>query len=466
MYQMTPEELANSVISKLKNKGDFSYPIDPFKILTDSGVEIVLKDFDTLDGIIINDEDNYTIVGININTGWQKQRFTAAHEYCHFIKDLKKEEYKTDYIRCLRKSNDEIEKYANQFAGCLLMPIDDLREICNQYKDERGFVSFDNVLLIAEYFGVSFSACVFKIAYGLHMIDGDIDPSLLRERICLYGPNQKKKELIPNRVDSRLLSNMINSMSTLMISLNNYTWDKFNQNYIYYDNKLEGVNVARDDLNYILADLNFNKKDSVFYNSGEEKIIMTLGNVELQNFVKNTTEPISILKCKKMHELLFGFVPFPECIGNYRNCDAMISGALIQPVPYYEISDKIIELEKEFQCFMKEIENCSIDKYVEQVAYFVYKFIVIHPFFDGNGRISRAMLNWMLRLKKLPPIYIEDKCRDEYYSSLREIDQNENYVPFIMFIEKRMLHTMYELHKYLSIDDFEIDEKESDNNVA
>ena len=57
---MTPEELANNEIEKL-------------------------------DGIIIKDSDNYVVVGINSNNTWQRQRFTASHEYCHFIKDLNKE---------------------------------------------------------------------------------------------------------------------------------------------------------------------------------------------------------------------------------------------------------------------------------------------------------------------------------------------------------------------------------------
>ena len=38
------------------------------------------------------------------------------------------------------------------------------------------------------------------------------------------------------------------------------------------------------------------------------------------------------------------------------------------------------------------------------------------------------------------------------------MDSKNNPVPFIMFIEKRIIHTMIEVHKYLFID--EIDEEE------
>ena len=127
---MTPEELAKFELDKLRKNSKLTFPIDPFKILRNAGIYVVLKDFENLDGIIINDEDNCTIVGINSNNGWQRQRFTAAHEYCHFIKDLNKEIGTTDYIECLKKSNKKIEKYANDFAGYLLMPTDELKLVC------------------------------------------------------------------------------------------------------------------------------------------------------------------------------------------------------------------------------------------------------------------------------------------------------------------------------------------------
>ena len=371
---MTPEELANNELEKLKKSGKLTFPIDPFKILRDAGVHIVLKDFEKLDGIIINDEDNCTIVGINSNNSLQRQRFTAAHEYCHFIKDLNKEEGESDYIECLKRANNKIEKFANDFAGYLLMPTGELKIICEQYKNEDGYIDFESITIIAEYFGVSFHACLNRIAYDLKLIDGDTSQEALKQRMREYRVSIKRRELIENTIDSTLLSNVVSSMSFLMADINKYTGQKFLQNYIYNDNKLEGVIIDRNKLNYILADLNYNSVNSKF--------------------------------------------------------------------------------------FMKNIDNYDVGEYIEQVAYFTYKFLVIHPFGDGNGRISRALLNWLLSKKKIPPIYIDQKCRKEYYDALSKMDSEENPVPFIMFIEKRIIHTMIELHQYLFID--EIDEEELD----
>lgn len=458
---LTPEKLANDVIEKLIEKtGKIEFPIDPFKLLKDSGVYVTLKNFENLDGIIIKDDEDVTIVGINKNSPWSRQRFTAAHEYCHFLKDLEREVGKSDVIKCLNNSKASIEKFANSFAANLLMPTAELIKICNEYKNKDGFVDFTNITIIAEYFGVSFSSCLNRIAYDLKMIEGDVSSVSLKMRMKEYQPYKKREELIKNKIDSKILSNMIDSLSYIMFDLNKYTGSKFLQNYIYNDNKIEGLNIDRGELNYVLADLNYNREESKFFNSENEEICMTLGNLELQNYVNSVDEDISIEKCKKLHQLLYKFVPYPDDNGKYRTNDAILIGGTIQPVPYLEIEDKLLKLDEELQYFISNIEKYSISEYIEQVSYLVYKFIVIHPFPDGNGRISRALLNWMLKFKNISPIYIDFSCRDEYYSALTQIDEKENYIPFIMLIEKRIINTMMEVNSYLFIDDVELSEED------
>ena len=40
---MTPEELAKNELEKLRKSGELTFPIDPFKILHDAGIYVVLK---------------------------------------------------------------------------------------------------------------------------------------------------------------------------------------------------------------------------------------------------------------------------------------------------------------------------------------------------------------------------------------------------------------------------------------
>lgn len=452
---ITPAKLAEETLKNIKEKyGEIKFPIDSFKLLKDSGVLISFSDFERLEGIILKDIDDITIVGINRLRPWTRQRFTAAHEYCHFIKDLKNNE-KINKIECLSDSNDEIEKFADKYASELLMPKYKLKELCDHHKNKDGFVDFDKIIYIAEYFGVSFESCVFRIAYTLKMIDGNTEYKELKKRIKNYHPDKMRKELILENNDSLLIGNVIDSFFYCMVDLDKNTGAKFLSNYIYYDNKLEGI--VQKDVSYILTDLSYNREKSKFFNSDDEKVIMTLGNFKLQEYVLTTNDKLEIKKCGVLHKLLYSYSPYPEYSGNFRTDNAVIMRGTIQPVNYNLIHERIEKLSMDFEYFVSNIDSYSISEYIEKVVHFIYEFIVIHPFKDGNGRVSRALLNWMLKIKNIPPIYIDDKCKNEYYDALSAIDIDGNYTPFVLLVEKRVINTLIELHNYLFIE--EIDEE-------
>jgi Fic family protein len=54
-----------------------------------------------------------------------------------------------------------------------------------------------------------------------------------------------------------------------------------------------------------------------------------------------------------------------------------------------------------------------------RAIYFHHELIRIHPFVDGNGRITRIAKNWILMYNLYPPIFIKDKIEKvEYIKSL------------------------------------------------
>ncbi len=78
------------------------------------------------------------------------------------------------------------------------------------------------------------------------------------------------------------------------------------------------------------------------------------------------------------------------------------------------------------------------------IANFIFEFLAIHPFEDGNGRLSRALTNLLLLKAGYEYIsyvsleeIIEDK-KDAYYASLRQSQKNhktdkENIGPWLTF---------------------------------
>jgi len=50
-------------------------------------------------------------------------------------------------------------------------------------------------------------------------------------------------------------------------------------------------------------------------------------------------------------------------------------------------------------------------------------FESIHPFRDGNGRVGRLILNFILRKNGFPLIDIKYKDRESYYDALSKADE-------------------------------------------
>lgn len=76
--------------------------------------------------------------------------------------------------------------------------------------------------------------------------------------------------------------------------------------------------------------------------------------------------------------------------------------------------DEVPRLVSELFYQMQTISNPII-----RAIYFHHELIRIHPFADGNGRVTRIAKNWMLMYDLYPPIFINDAPqKKEYISTL------------------------------------------------
>ena len=181
------ESMAAAYLAAYFGNSEIMYPLSPFKMLKDEGVDFVIRNFNKLEGVYIpaQSEDDIAIVGISAKRPITRQRFTAAHELCHHFRDADKQ------IACPIGQKNASEFFADAFASALLMPMGELKVKVNEYRDANGNVSFDDILMIADYFGVSFEACVRRIAYKIHAVEGDIESKELSRRIRKFQPDKK-----------------------------------------------------------------------------------------------------------------------------------------------------------------------------------------------------------------------------------------------------------------------------------
>lgn len=72
----------------------------------------------------------------------------------------------------------------------------------------------------------------------------------------------------------------------------------------------------------------------------------------------------------------------------------------------------------------------SINHPVTRAIYFHHEMIRIHPFADGNGRVTRVAKNWMLMYALYPPIFINDASqKKQYIGTLAESFQGLSTTP-------------------------------------
>ena len=436
------EKLASEVLEMYFGTREPSVPINPFKIMQDMGIIYQFIYSKDLEGIYFDPEDDNDIpvIGINRNRPITRQRYTAAHELCHHIKD-KNSEFCA--IRCI--SGSAIERYAESFAAALLMPEKMLLEYSRKYMVD-GYVTMDDALHISEHFGVSFSACVRRLAYRLRILRYQ-DNKQLAKAITKYKPDHKKSLLNIDRENIELLKQVVDSYCFVFNKQNDLLWYKFKNSFVYHENRLEGVNLDQEEVAEIITDLRMNRQNSEYCKSEYEDIIQVVGHSEIYEFVSSTKGKISAFSLLNLNKMLFQYAPHPEEGGKTRQDNALVLGASFETYDFKDIPEAIYKLDLYLQDVIKRIDQMTVSEYITCVAEIHHKITQIHPFSDGNGRCSRAFLNWMLRLKKLPPIYIKSERKDAYYEALKLADSQKEYKEITRIIIHELFNTIMYLNR-------------------
>lgn len=78
---------------------------------------------------------------------------------------------------------------------------------------------------------------------------------------------------------------------------------------------------------------------------------------------------------------------------------------------------------------------------VQLAAEFHYKFVCIHPFDDGNGRVARLIMNYILLKNDYPPVIIKAADKESYLTALQKADTG-NVPALIEYIEKQMIWSL------------------------
>ena len=67
-------------------------------------------------------------------------------------------------------------------------------------------------------------------------------------------------------------------------------------------------------------------------------------------------------------------------------------------------------------------------------ATFHYRFVRIHPFDDGNGRLARLLMNMILMKHGYTVAIVRKENRGEYLRNLEQVDQEEDLTKFVAYV--------------------------------
>lgn len=118
--------------------------------------------------------------------------------------------------------------------------------------------------------------------------------------------------------------------------------------------------------------------------------------------------------------------------GKYREVNVYITGTKLKLPEPEEVPSLMKELIKWYKKNKKKYHPLELSALVSM------KFVTIHPFVDGNGRVSRLIMNFILKKNNYPQINIYFREREEYIKCVRKAN-DEKYEQIIKFIIKTLI---------------------------
>lgn len=148
---------------------------------------------------------------------------------------------------------------------------------------------------------------------------------------------------------------------------------------------------------------------------------------KLRDFLEDYEGDVSEKFIRKVHAILMDELFGTEFLGEYRRVQVMIEKAEHEPQPAFEVPGLMRDVSKWY------LKNRSKMNPFELAVLLHTKFVTIHPFLDGNGRVARALMNFVLEKNGYPTLYFGIEHRDAYLDAVAEGNE-ENYESLVALL--------------------------------
>ena len=130
-----------------------------------------------------------------------------------------------------------------------------------------------------------------------------------------------------------------------------------------------------------------------------------------------------------------------------------IAGRFRQDNEYVRVGNHIAPNSKEvvdrLEKMLAEHNAASHENIIKRIAKLHLAFEYIHPFVDGNGRIGRAINNYLLIREGFVPINIKFIDRKKYYHAFKEFDEKGSTAIMEEIVGKALTNSYHKRLAYL-----------------
>lgn len=201
----------------------------------------------------------------------------------------------------------------------------------------------------------------------------------------------------------------------------------FGVRFTHNTNKIEGSSLSYRDVSSIIEH-DFSPK-----NKPASDIIEAKSHMSVYDDMIECTQEVSLDLLLKWHKKLFQLTK-QDIAGNIRDYRIEISGSKHIPPAGGVLLENLLK-----DLFFWYTNNLSNLHPVVLACIMHYEFVSIHPFGDGNGRISRVLMNYILFKNKYPMFDIDFNTRQGYFNALERANINKDKMIFISWFFKNYI---------------------------
>ena len=199
-------------------------------------------------------------------------------------------------------------------------------------------------------------------------------------------------------------------------------YEAFTSLFTYDSNAIEGNSLTLQETSFLLFEKLVPSTKSL------REINETLNHKSAFDYMLSYNEDISKDFICGLHKLVVQNTLRDDLIneiGKYRTLQVFIHGRDWMPPKPEEVPQEMKSLLSWYTKNKKKLHPLIL------ATYFHVAFETVHPFVDGNGRVGRLLMNFILHKNKYPMINIPNKIKFKYYEALRLATIEGNLRPFI-----------------------------------